>query len=389
MVVATGQSLLKVAGGGPVLEAAIDFTLIGLSGVLLLVVANWLSSTPFDPRLYPRIVLWCLGGVGVMFVFVFLRAVHPGVSTPFSFGTRAIALSIGSVAGLVIGIHEARALTREQELNEQNDELKRTQRALEQRNDELADTRVALEDTVRQLEASNEQLEQFASAASHDLREPLRMVTMYLELLDSRYGDALDDDAEEFIDYAVNGATRMQTMVDELLRYSRVETQGDPFESVDLEAVLEDTLTDLQVRIEETNATITRDALPCVEGDVSQLRQLFQNLVSNAIDYAGNEPPRIHVSAERHDSKWRVSVSDSGIGIEPADQERIFEIFQRLHSVDDHAGSGIGLALCHRIVERHGGEIGVDSVPGDGATFSFTVPPSTELAVSSESGVNS
>ncbi|WP_276255581.1 PAS domain S-box protein [Halomontanus rarus] len=224
----------------------------------------------------------------------------------------------------------------------------------------------------RRLEESNERLEQFAYAASHDLQEPLRMVTSYLQLIERRYGDALDDDGEEFLEYAVDGAERMRSMIEGLLEYSRVETRGDEFEPVELETVLEDVRETLRIKIDESDAEITSESLPRVEGDAGQLRQVFQNLLANAIDYSGAEPPRVHVAAERTGTEWTVSVTDEGIGIDSADQERVFEVFQRIHT--DTTGTGIGLALCKRIVERHGGEIWVDSDPGEGATFSFTLP---------------
>ncbi|MDS0476922.1 PAS domain S-box protein [Natrinema sp. 1APR25-10V2] len=225
----------------------------------------------------------------------------------------------------------------------------------------------------RQLEESNERLEQFAYAASHDLQEPLRMITSYLQLIENRYADELDEDAEEFIEFAVDGADRMQEMIEGLLQYSRVETQGDPFEPVDLDKVLEDTLENLQMAIEESSAEITVDALPEVHGDHSQLQQVFQNLISNAIEYSGDEPPQIHIDAEQYGSEYIIAVHDKGIGIDPEEQDRIFQVFQRLHSHEEHPGTGIGLALCQRIVERHGGEIWVDSEPGEGTTFSFTL----------------
>ncbi|QRV16784.1 GAF domain-containing protein [Haloterrigena salifodinae] len=225
----------------------------------------------------------------------------------------------------------------------------------------------------RELEESNERLEQFAYTASHDLQEPLRMVTNYLSLIDRRYGDELDDDAEEFIEFAVDGAERMRDMIDGLLAYSRVETRGNPFQSVALEAVLEDVRSDLELRFEETDAVISSESLPRVEGDPGQLRQVFQNLLSNAVEYSDG-PPRVQISAERRGDEWEISVSDEGIGIDPDDQERIFEVFERLHSHEEHDGTGIGLALCRRIVERHGGEIRVDTEPDEGATFRFTLP---------------
>ncbi|NUB92565.1 PAS domain S-box protein [Haloterrigena sp. SYSU A121-1] len=226
----------------------------------------------------------------------------------------------------------------------------------------------------RKLEESNERLEQFAYAASHDLQEPLRMVTSYLRLLENRYGDAFDEDGQEFLDYAVDGAERMSEMIDGLLAYSRIETRGDPLEPVDLETVLDDVIDDLQFQIDETDAALELDALPTVEGDASQLRQVFQNLLDNALTYHGDEPPRISVDAERQGDQWELSVRDAGIGIAPDDQERVFTVFDRLHGQEEYDGTGIGLALCQRIVERHGGEIRIDSEPGEGTTFSFTLP---------------
>ncbi|RDI70829.1 PAS domain S-box protein [Halopelagius longus] len=226
----------------------------------------------------------------------------------------------------------------------------------------------------RRLEESNERLEQFAYAASHDLQEPLRMVSSYLSLIERRYGDQLDEDGEEFLEFAVDGADRMREMIDGLLEYSRVDTQGDPLEPTDLNEVLGDTFENLQMQIEETDAEITTEPLPVVEGDASQLRQLFQNLLSNAIEYSGDGPPRIRVESERDGREHLVSVHDDGIGIDPDSQDRVFEVFQRLHSHEEHPGTGIGLALCQRIVERHGGRIWVESEPGEGATFSFTLP---------------
>ncbi|NKE34283.1 PAS domain S-box protein [Natronococcus sp. JC468] len=239
---------------------------------------------------------------------------------------------------------------------------------------ERREYRRKLEETIEQLETSNERLEHFAYAASHDLQEPLRMVSSYLRLLEDRYGDAFDADGEEFLAFALDGADRMRNMIDGLLEYSRVETQGSPLEPTDLEDIVEDVRADLQFRIEESGADVTVDRLPRVEGDADQLRQVFQNLLENAIEYSGDEPPTIRVDAERRGDRWSVAVHDEGIGIDPDDQDRVFEVFQRLHGRGEHEGMGIGLALCQRIVERHGGEIAVDSEPGEGATFSVTLP---------------
>jgi len=190
--------------------------------------------------------------------------------------------------------------------------------------------------------------------------------------------DFKPEDAAEFIEFAVDGADRMRDMIQGLLTYSRIETQGDPFESVDLDSVLAEVRTDLKLQIEKNDAEITAKGLPQVEGDVTQLRQVFQNLLDNAIEYSGDEPPRVHVSAERAGDMWEVSVRDEGIGIAPDDYDRVFEVFQSLHPNSDRSGTGIGLALCERIVERHGGEIQLESEPGQGTTFSFTLPVTEE-----------
>ncbi|WP_418285075.1 PAS domain-containing sensor histidine kinase [Halorubrum sp. DTA46] len=225
----------------------------------------------------------------------------------------------------------------------------------------------------QQLKESNERLEQFAYAASHDLQEPLRMVSSYLQLIEERYGDVLDDDGQEFLDFAVDGADRMREMIDGLLAYARVESAGDSFEPVELDAVVADVRDALQMLCDEHQADITVDSLPRVTGDRGQLRQLFQNLLENAIANSGDAPPQIHISAERDGDRWLIAVRDEGIGIDPTDADRIFEVFQSLDAPGEN-GSGIGLALCKRIVERHGGDIRVDSSLGEGATFSVTLP---------------
>ena len=205
------------------------------------------------------------------------------------------------------------------------------------------------------------------------------MVSSYLQLIEGRYAHELDEDGEEFIEFAVDGADRMREMIEGLLQYSRVDTQGDTFEAVALDEVLADVRQDLAVKIAETDAEITAKDLPLVYGDGSQLNQVFQNLLDNAIEYSGEEPPRIHIGAERTDSgdEWLIAVSDEGVGIDPDEQDRIFEVFQSLGSHEE-SGTGIGLALVERIVERRGGEIWVDSTPGEGSTFSFTLPAAGE-----------
>jgi len=232
----------------------------------------------------------------------------------------------------------------------------------------------ALKKANEELERSNRELEQFAYVASHDLQEPLRMVSSYTQLLADKYEGMLDDKAQKYIDYAVDGALRMQRLITDLLHYSRVGTRGQPMEDTDAHSALGEAIRNLSNLIEEHRAIVTTDDLPTVNADASQLVQVFQNLISNAIKFKGDDIPRVHVSAREEDEEWIFSVQDNGIGIDKQYQEKIFAIFQRLHSTRESSSSGIGLALCKRIVERHQGRIWFDSEPGKGTTFYFTIP---------------
>ena len=232
----------------------------------------------------------------------------------------------------------------------------------------------ALKEKTEELARSNRELEQFAYVASHDLQEPLRMVTNFVQLLAKQYQGKLDSNADDFINFTVDGAMRMSKLINDLLAYSRVGTPGLPFEPINCETILQEALDNLKVTMEESGAVVTHDSLPTVMADSSQLVQLFQNLIGNAIKFRGDERPRVHVSASRSDNGWTFSVRDNGIGIAPEHAERIFIIFQRLHGRNEYAGTGIGLAVCKKIVERHGGRIWVESEPGKGATFYFTLP---------------
>jgi PAS domain S-box-containing protein len=233
----------------------------------------------------------------------------------------------------------------------------------------------ALAHYADELERSNKALQQFAYVISHDLQEPLRMVQGYLDLLTRRYGDQLDADAQEYVAYVVDGAARMQDMIRALLRLSRVETHGGTFAPTDLKAALARAQQALARTIEESGARVTHDALPTVLADEAQLVQVFQNLIANGIKFCRqDEPPRVHISARRRGDQWVLSVADNGIGIDPRQAERLFQIFQRLHTREEYPGTGIGLALCQRIVARHGGKIWVESQVGEGATFYFTLP---------------
>jgi PAS domain S-box-containing protein len=227
---------------------------------------------------------------------------------------------------------------------------------------------------LAELERSNKELELFAYVASHDLQEPLRMVSSYTQLLERRYSAKLDDDAREFIGYAVDGATRMQRLINDLLDFSRVGTRAKPMEPTDVAELLGNVRANLSVAIEETGALVTNDFMPVVTADAGQLGQLLQNLIGNALKFRNGGCPHVHVRAVETPYHWEFSVSDNGIGIEKQYFDRIFVIFQRLHTKGDYPGTGIGLALCKRIVERHGGKIWVESTPKEGSTFSFTLP---------------
>jgi PAS domain S-box-containing protein len=250
-----------------------------------------------------------------------------------------------------------------------------------------------LESEVRQREElvrSNTELQQFAYVASHDLQEPLRMVTSYLQLLEKRYQDKLDSRADQFIAYAVDGANRMKALIQDLLSYSRVSTHGQPFELVDVNRILASAIANLEFLIDETGAVITRDSLPQLKADATQLTQLFQNLISNGIKFRREGiSPQIQINVIRREwvhgrtamgeslGEWIFSVRDNGIGIEPQYSDRIFVIFQRLHGRGKYPGTGIGLAICKKIVERHGGRIWIESEVGRGTTFYFTIPDKT------------
>jgi signal transduction histidine kinase len=232
----------------------------------------------------------------------------------------------------------------------------------------------ALEEVAADLTRSNKELEQFAYVASHDLQEPLRMVTSYTQLLAQHYEGHLDDKASKFMNYVINGAVRMQQLINDLLTYARVNTQGKTPEPTDSHSVLGEALRNLEGAIQESHAIVTNDDLPTVCVDAGQLLQVFQNLISNAIKFRGEDSPRVHVSARDLGEQWVFSLEDNGIGIESQYKDQVFVIFQRLHSRQEYPGTGIGLAVCKTIVERHGGKIWLESEPGRGSTFFFTVP---------------
>ena len=227
---------------------------------------------------------------------------------------------------------------------------------------------------LEELARSNAELEQFAYVSSHDLQEPLRMIGSYLQLLQRKYHGELDDKADKYIDFAVDGASRMQNLINDLLEFSRVTTRANEFKSTNCEFILNQVLSNLEVSINENEAIISHNHLPTVMADSTQLTQVFQNLISNAIKFRSEKTPKIAISAREESDNWIFSVADNGIGIDPKHCDRIFEVFKRLHKRREYPGTGIGLSICKKIVERHGGHIWVESEPNNGSIFYFTLP---------------
>lgn len=484
VILAVGRFVPVGAVGVPLAERLVDFILIGGPGIALLYAGYWLPRSQLRPDVYPRVAMWCLGGLGGMLGVVGLMLFNPGGSADEPYWAMAVAGSLGTLGGLGIGAYNAQALSRAREAEQHRDRF-RAERDLRERifetspigvgvvnadrsirnaneraaeilgvpeddlleleyDESLFETTDAdgnpleegvfqqvlrtgdpiydaerqitrpdgrriwlsvngaplrdssgeitavvigfedvterkhleeeLKETVERLGRSNDRLRQFAYAASHDLQEPLRMISSYLQLLENQYGDDLDTDAREYMDFAVDGADRMREMIDDLLAYSRIDQSDPEFEQVDCDAVLERVVSDLQVQIEETDAEIEAESLPTIVADERQLEQLVQNLVSNAIKYRDDEPPRIAITAEQRADRWEFCVADNGIGFDPDRSEQIFEVFQRLHHDDEYTGTGVGLSLCEKIVTHHGGSIWVESEPGEGSRFYFTLP---------------
>ncbi|HSP86494.1 MAG TPA: ATP-binding protein, partial [Ignavibacteriaceae bacterium] len=239
-------------------------------------------------------------------------------------------------------------------------------------------TEIKLEKLIDKLEISNTELEQFAYVSSHDLKEPLRMITSFLQLLKKKYEDDLDEDANNYINYAVDGAKRLDLMIDDLLEYSRIGSQERELKYLNSEKIVELVLINLKELLKDNNAIVTHDPLPIIYANDQQMVQLFQNLIANAIKYRGKKNPEIHISADKVNNAYIFSVKDNGIGIDQQHLERIFTIFQRLHTLEKHEGSGIGLAISQKILEQHGGKIWAESQLGKGTTIYFTIPENTD-----------
>jgi len=318
--------------------------------------------------------------VSLVVALVISGRLHRGISDPIlglvqtaktvsleqNYSVRAVARTRDELGLLVASFNEmlSQIQNRDRALQQARDDL---ERRVDERTRDLATQ-------AQELARSNAELEQFAYVASHDLQEPLRMVASYTQLLARRYRGRLDANADDFIGFAVDGVTRMQTLINDLLTYSRIGSQAKELVDVDCETVFDQAMQNLTTSLRENGATVTHDSLPVVRGDVTQLVQLFQNLIGNAIKFHDAAPPRVHVSAQTAGRDYRFSFLDNGIGIDPEYQEKIFVIFQRLHNRSEYPGTGIGLAICKKIVERHGGHIWVESQTGKGSNFCFTMP---------------
>ena len=239
--------------------------------------------------------------------------------------------------------------------------------------EQISKRELELNNIIEDLKRSNEDLQQFAYVASHDLQEPLRAIISFSQLLEEKYHDKLDQDGKEYIYFITDGAKKMNILIKDLLSYSRITTQANPLEWLDLEPILNDAVFNLQEAIKESGAIITYDPLPTLKVDRTQFLQLFQNFLSNAIKFRGEDPPKIHIGVKRLSNKWVFSIKDNGIGIDPKYHDRLYNIFYRLHTKEEYPGTGIGLPICKKIVQRYGGEVWVESDLGKGSTFYFTI----------------
>jgi signal transduction histidine kinase len=306
-----------------------------------------------------------------LFGFLAVRAADEGTLDCYIDLLSNIANAIGNV--LDSRLHHTQLSKTTEMLLERTCELKASNEELQRQISERGHAEKELAERSQELIRSNTELEQLAYVASHDLQEPLRMVASYLQLLEKKYQGQLDADAHEYIEFAVDGAKRMQSLINDLLTYSRIGAAASPLQATDSKAAVDTALRLLRLAIADSAARIEYGELPVVMGDPDQLVQLFQNLIANAIKFRSRPGPHIVVSAEANDGYWRFAVQDDGIGIEKEYFGRIFVMFQRLHSRSAYPGTGIGLAICKKIVERHGGRIWVESEPGQGTVFTFTL----------------
>jgi len=315
-----------------------------------------------------------IGVIIILIVSIFMTIIMTrSISKPIEDITAASkALAMGDMSSEIDGKGSDEIIKMAESFNHMARELKAEI-------NERKNTEIELKDSVNNLKKSNEELESFAHIATHDLREPLRMVSTYVRLISQRYSDKLDADADEFIYYAVNGAENMQRMIDDFWAYTLIRGRERAMTETDLEDVLNISLMNIKSMIDDSGARITHDPLPTIKSDGMQFTHLFQNLISNAIKFCGEDSPIIHISSEDKDDEWIFSVKDNGIGIEKEYQEKIFKIFTRLHSKKEYPGTGIGLSISKSIIDNHGGRIWVESEPGKGSIFFFSIKKVGEL----------
>ena len=406
---------LGVYRAGDILTAALSVFDAGGIEILLVdesapggekLLASYSSAVPPIPELAPtggsseganrleRLQTFEIGGRDWSVIAI----ATPAFGSASSAGTwttlvSGLVVTIVLVALFHVTLHRADRI--QQVVEQRTAQLTALNDELEARAGELTRSNALLVTAVANLERSNHELEEFAYVASHDLQEPLRMVTSYTQLLSRRYHEQLDSDADEFINFAVSGTARMQMLIHDLLEYSRVGRNEEEFGSCDCSAIVDQVLSDVALSLEELGARVTRDELPVVHASAPRIYQLFSNLIGNGLKYHGAEPPRVHISATRIDipgavgqdstrAGWNITVRDEGIGFDVEHGERIFRVFQRLHTREEYEGNGIGLAICKKIVEGHGGEISARSEPGNGAAFSCTLPAAIEEEDSGE-----
>jgi signal transduction histidine kinase len=378
----TQQALMTVPGAGEVLMHICD-PLLPAEKKIENIRAVWLhlgyAQSPSDPAVRrddPGSHYYPLAKQPHLFGFLLVRAADEQALNPYADLISNIANSIGNV--LDTRLHHSQLAKTAELLWQRSCELQTSNQKLEVEIRERQRAEATQAALSQDLQRSNAELEQLAYVASHDLQEPLRMVASYMQLLEQKYRGRLDAEAHEFIAFAVDGAKRMQALINDLLTYSRVGNGTIPMEPTDCNDVLDNALKSLSLAIAESGASVQHGNLPVVMGNAAQLTQLFQNLLANAIKFHGKQALRISVSAEPDGPFWCFSVKDNGIGIEPEYFDRIFVMFQRLHSRSAYVGTGIGLAICKKIVERHGGRIWVESTPGLGAEFKFILPHAGE-----------
>ena len=371
-----GNSLLSGINRYFERQSNISLFLWGLVGVFLFGLVDYITGWEIDVTIFYllpiSLTVWFGSRNVAVMMCIISSAVEFWANTAagrtyshflISFWNSAVSFGFFLLYVLILSVLKKQYKTKIRligELQDSNAELKRTKEDLERKSQELA--------------RSNDDLRDFAYAASHDLQEPLRIIQGYVQLLSKRYKGRLDTNAEDFIRYAVEGVERMQRLIKDLLEYSRLGIEGERLEISAGKDLVDRAIANLQVAIAEAGAEVTCDLLPAVEVDPSQMSRVFQNLIGNAIKFHGEKAPRIHISAGRRGEEWVFSVRDNGIGMNPDQFERIFMIFQRLHTREEYEGTGIGLAICKKIIERHGGRIWVESEVGAGSTFYFTLP---------------